>query len=239
MAIQTHASGIGISSLTATNSIAPRHRKLNSSTVEGPLASTVRRKNAILAYCLSLGTYLFLWRGLPEDFLEKEKRKQIKFSAISREGSESLLVLSAPELSPTLPSSFLPLLIQPVISPLNHKNGNPIGLAGPVLLLWFLHNPVAKEPSLERHSDRDVPIPCVTSAFRKKTEFLHQHKQKVVELSGTNVVLWALEIQKPTKQKHVPHPYPEHLPTSITCSYRSFSGKERGESELTLGSISS
>lgn len=139
-------------------------------------------KTVIFAHCLSLSAYLFLWHGLPEDFLEKEKGKQMKFLAISMVGSEFLLVLSALELPPTLPSSFMPLLIQPVISLLNHKNGNPICLACPVLLLWSLLNPVAKEPSSKHDS-------CLTSDFRKKTEFLHQHKQKVVELSGTNVIL--------------------------------------------------
>lgn len=136
------------------------------------------------ASSLPLNTYLFLWHGLPEDFLEKEKGKQIKFLTISMEGSESLLVLSALELP-----QLCHLLIQPVIPLLNHKNGNPICLTCPVLLLWSLHNPVAKEPSSEHDSDQDVPTQCFTSGFRKKTEFLHQHKQKVVELSGTNVVL--------------------------------------------------
>lgn len=136
--------------------------------MEELLAFTASRKNAIFAPCLSLGTYLFLWHGLPEDFLEKEKGKQIKFLTISMEGSESLLVLSALELPPTLPSSSLPLLIQPVISLLNHKNGNPICLACSVLLLWSLHNPVAKEPSSEHDSDQEVPLSALPLVLGKR-----------------------------------------------------------------------
>lgn len=133
VAIQTHASGHWHLLTHCHQLHRPQHRKLNSSTVEGLLASTVRRKNAILAHCLSFGTYLFLWHGLPEDFLEKEKRKHIKFSAISREGCGSLLVLSALELPQLCHLHFRSLLIQPVISLLNHKNGNPICLAGPLV----------------------------------------------------------------------------------------------------------
>jgi hypothetical protein len=67
-------------------------------TVEGRLVLIISRKNAAFVPCLALCTYLFLWRGLPEDFLEKEKRKQIRFVAISVESPYSLLVLSALEL---------------------------------------------------------------------------------------------------------------------------------------------
>lgn len=113
-------------------------------TAEGPPVSIISRKDAVSAPRLTFCTYLFLWRGLPEDFLEKEKRRQMRHSAISVEGPESLFY--QPLSCPTLPSSAQPRLTWPVILLLNNNK-------------W---------------KDTLPPMPCLTPPVSSQRKSTHQ-----------------------------------------------------------------